>query len=435
MTDKYTPKSNQKKKNASKKIDENVIKEENVAEKDLIQEIPKTGKVAPVKVMKRLLIKDSEEISSTKESESSDDEESSATDSKESIKVLKAKRLLAKRRIKKAKQLKENKKEKDEVEVESVGEEFDPGIAKKGFTISFLEEFVTVTFERFSDILTKMISLKSRPNLISLKDYKFRCGQLGWNINELHIEDVIKYKIPLFDLMVYIVYREKYTLSFKVSDKLNKMEWGLTSLNAAVTLLFFNLMVRGKIVAGDTQHSALITKYLGIETSEKKLYRQLSVNKMNFMDHTWIKTIKISSFSPVLVNRLKLGICGHRLLNIFANYRITKKDIPDDVKALVPMLIDLAKTGPHWTIHPLFKSNLIRYYSFNACLSNLLLEVFHEHELLAMVSSKTLFQMPERKLMYDQWKTWDFDLFEELKKDPVFPAEEESENEKKLSKN
>lgn len=105
------------------------------------------------------------------------------------------------------------------------------------------------------------------------------------------------------------------------------------------------LMTRDKIILGDTENILLILKEIKMDSCD--IYRILSANDHDKMDHSWIFKLKIFKFGKALQNRTMKGIAGSRYLYAMINYKI-KEDASSDGKQCIAKLREKFTTGHVW---------------------------------------------------------------------------------------
>lgn len=199
-------------------------------------------------------------------------------------------------------------------------------------------------------------------------------------------------------------------VEFLINEEIGSLDTGIS--NRCLLYSHFLFMTRGKLVLEDNEVAPrFCNTFFNLTLCNSDIKQYLTINDLNSFNFNWVKSIKVSSLSPEIINRLRSGIAGTRLFYIFKDYTIDNDD--DSNLVLISQYIKIiADNGLFYEQHTAFSPRQLRNISMSRNLQNLILEVYQDDTIKLMVKRKSLYNYPIKDSTATQYKTWKKDIID-----------------------
>jgi hypothetical protein len=279
--------------------------------------------------------------------------------------------------------------------------------------------YIATDLRTYTESLVELVNLSSQSNKVELASLIF-CSQKPFDVKNVNLKVIIDCGIPIFDFIIYLNLstEDKAKIIWKVNDK--RRSYTESQISYSIMTLYFMLVTRNKTLPEKGEQLPIfLTKFMKNVITMDEIRDCLSLNNLNLFNHVWIKNVDISILSDPFKNRFKRGIAGMRLWTVIAENE-PDKELNANMKKLISDIKLLVSNGPYWEMHTIFQSPKLASYSINACLQNIILEVFSDEKIDNFVESKMLFKKPIYNIRTQSYKGWDKDFYGEFKSKLIF---------------
>lgn len=274
--------------------------------------------------------------------------------------------------------------------------------------------YVNINMQHLAIMLQNTFELVSDISKVNLSNLKFQATkEIDFKVDNT-IEEICESGMPVFDYYIGTqLVREGFTVDVEITNDVQPKD--VTKVQKGLFYVYFNLVTRAKPFVGEGEGiPAYIRNHIGLDMAPKDIEKYLTSNRLDNLDHTWIKAITITSLGAALCQRFSKGIAGSRHTSVFRDYQ-WKITISSQEAAICELLRDIANKGPFWEQHPFFTPEKLRGVSISKNIENMICHVYDEDTIKLMVKNKSLFKKPISDPKYTSWRQWNSDTFSDYK--------------------
>jgi len=150
-----------------------------------------------------------------------------------------------------------------------------------------------------------------------------------------------------------------------------------------------------------------LSQVLGLNEPPVVYARRLASFHLNKIDPAWAKHIPLGQLGREAISRFGLGVAGYRYLAPF-KLLPCRDDAPANIRQAYDIARELAVAPASWQIHPSTRDPqlLTVYGPLNANLGNLMLECFTNDQLVTLVATRAIYEMPQHQVGHVNYRTW-----------------------------
>jgi hypothetical protein len=280
-------------------------------------------------------------------------------------------------------------------------------------TLTWESVRVTLDLADVSTVFKRVIIEASDQMTVPLDQIQFLANE-EFNVSDISsMSDLVRLGISMFDYVLFLaLLNAGKQVHWTIAPEINTYRIG--DYGVALFYSWFMLLTRGKIHLDEGE---IIPKFLRSRMGNlnvNNIVEILSRNDMSKMNHRWVFDYDIDGIASDVINRLKKGIAGHRLLNCFISYE-WREDISEDKKQVCLELRRKAMNGPYRSLHPLGMSQANMNLAFNRNLNNFMIEVFSDAEMDRMLKNKAIHKKLVKDssvIAYKRWIVQDFEFLD-----------------------
>lgn len=175
---------------------------------------------------------------------------------------------------------------------------------------------------------------------------------------------------------------------------------------------YFYVLTRAKAPSGSADEATqpvpnFLSSVLAYKESAGEVAEYLASFELNFLDHRWVRHIRLNHLSVESLNRFGLGVAGYRMASPFKLYQADTALATDRANA-IEVATSIARSPASWDIHPATRDPniLTKYGNLNKNLGNLILDVFSPAKIQEMCDAKVLFSVPKREPAHTNYLRW-----------------------------
>lgn len=286
-------------------------------------------------------------------------------------------------------------------------------------------KYININMENLAIMLQNTFELVSDVSKVNLDTLKFKAkSNIDFSVDNT-IERICQVGMPIFDYYIATqLIREGHVVDAEICEDMQPKD--VTKVQKCLFYVYFNLVTRAKPFVGENEGiPAYIKNHIGLDMNPKDIEKYVTSNRIDTLDHRWIKSIKIEPLGSALSQRFSKGIAGSRHTSIFRDYQ-WKAAINTKEVGICEILREIAVKGPFWEQHPFFTPDNLKGVSISKNIENLICNVFDDETIKLMVKNKSLFKYPSNDQKYTAWRQWNSDTFSDYKTPVIIRKESDS---------
>lgn len=273
---------------------------------------------------------------------------------------------------------------------------------------------VGIDLSSLGTFIQEILQKASTKNFINLKSFKLYTRKEVNLDRKLSLEELSDHGIPIVDYYIYWNLAERF-IPVSSCITISNSIVPYTEIDAMKCLLFtyLNFMKYNRIALKESEKlPGFAKRLLDLNLPISEINRIISLNNIEDFDHSWVKTIDVSKLGMPVISKLKKGICGSKLFNIFRDFK-WKANLPLNIETACLTIKNIAKNGPFLEMHPSFLPKKLIGCSISKNLKNLIITAYSYTEIEFMKSKGLVCKSLKYDIFVTDFMTWN-ETFEAL---------------------
>jgi hypothetical protein len=248
---------------------------------------------------------------------------------------------------------------------------------------------------------------------VSLDEIELGVVKLPKNRDTVTLVELLECGMKLFDAIVWLTAGRptSHPLSIDTSMEADTLP-SLMHVARAVFYVYFFLLTQARYPHSGTEGSPpkvpnFLSTVMGMTGPQNRYIDLLCSFNAPAFDPSWAKYVSFNGLGQEALSRFGLGVAGYRYFGPFKLF-VPSTPIPERLSGAFTFAQTLATKEPTWGVHPLTRdpSVLTKRGNLNKNLGNLILAIFTEEEITAMVAAKVIYAKPVYEPTATNYLTW-----------------------------